>query len=112
VSLQVCPNCKRSMGEPVRRISAREVSNRTGLTLSTLSKRRRLGQPPDGWMYISATFVVYPENEVDRFLEDRSKRNAFGHLLEEVEAAEAELEDDRAAGVLADLQDQSEGDRG
>ncbi len=52
-------------------IKASEVARRIGVKTGTLGKWRRQGKGPKGWYSLSATVVVYPESEVQRFLKDR-----------------------------------------
>ena len=49
-------------------ISAQEAARRTGLSTGALAKRRYLKKAPNGWIYISSNAVVYPEDEVERFV--------------------------------------------
>lgn len=60
-------------------ISAHETARRTGLSVGALAKRRYLKKAPHGWIYISSNTVVYPENEVERFLSEcrTTGRHAF-----------------------------------
>ncbi|HYH09055.1 MAG TPA: hypothetical protein VEK11_18525 [Thermoanaerobaculia bacterium] len=58
-------------------ISAQEAARRTGLSTGALAKRRYL-KAPNGWIYISSNAVVYPEDEVERFVtECRTAQHAF-----------------------------------
>jgi len=51
-------------------IKASEVARRIGVKTGTLGKWRRQGKGPKGWYALSATVVVYPESEVQRFLRE------------------------------------------
>lgn len=51
-------------------LSAR-VAERLGVKTSTLAKWRTLGRGPAGAVWLSQTTVVYPEAEVEKFLEAR-----------------------------------------
>jgi transposase-like protein len=57
-------------------IKASEVARRIGVKTGTLGKWRRQGKGPKGWYALSATVVVYPEAEVQRFLHEQ--REALG----------------------------------
>ena len=52
-------------------IKASEVARRIGVKTGTLGKWRRHGKGPKGWYALSATVVVYPESEVQRFLREQ-----------------------------------------
>ena len=52
-------------------IKASEVARRIGVKTGTLGKWRRQGKGPKGWYTLSATVVVYPETEVQKFLRDQ-----------------------------------------
>jgi transposase-like protein len=52
-------------------IKASEVARRIGVKTATLGKWRRQGKGPKGWYALSATVVVYPESEVQRFLREQ-----------------------------------------
>lgn len=47
------------------------VADRLGVKTSTLAKWRTLGKGPAGAVYLSETSVAYPEDEIERFLEER-----------------------------------------
>jgi len=53
------------------RLPAREVAKVLGVKTATLSKWRRSRHGPKGWIYLSATLVVYPVSEIERFLKER-----------------------------------------
>jgi transposase-like protein len=57
----------------VNYISASTVARRLGLKTGTLAKWRRQGRGPAGAIHISATHVAYPEEEIERFLEERKR---------------------------------------
>jgi predicted site-specific integrase-resolvase len=59
-----------------RHLSAQTVAQLIGIKTATLAKWRRQGRGPTGWLRVSATLVVYPEDEVERFL--REKRTGSG----------------------------------
>lgn len=52
-------------------IKASEVARRIGVKTGTLGKWRRQGKGPKGWYALSATVVVYPETEVQKFLREQ-----------------------------------------
>jgi len=59
-------------------ISAQEAARRTGLSTGALAKRRYLKKAPNGWIYISSNAVVYPEDEVERFVSEcKTAQHAF-----------------------------------
>jgi transposase-like protein len=59
-------------------VPAQIVAQRLGVKTQTLGKWRRAGRGPKGWIYVSTTLVCYPVDEVDRFIEERSRtRPAF-----------------------------------
>ena len=64
----------------LRRIPAREVANRLGVGLATLSRWRRDRKPPHGWMYVSRTLVVYDVAEVEKFERDCVHRDRSGNV--------------------------------
>jgi transposase-like protein len=51
-----------------RHLSAQAVAQLIGIKTGTLAKWRREGRGPTGWFHVSSTLVVYPAEEVDRFL--------------------------------------------
>jgi predicted site-specific integrase-resolvase len=62
-------------------LAAQTVAQRLGVKTQTLGKWRRTGRGPKGWIYVSTTLVCYPTEEVDRFIEERSRtRPAFSTL--------------------------------
>lgn len=54
-------------------IKASEVARRIGVKTGTLGKWRRQGKGPKGWYALSATVVVYPETEVQKFLREQQE---------------------------------------
>lgn len=52
-----------------RLIQAAEVARTLGIKTATLSKWRRQGRGPRGWLRLSSTLVVYPQAELDQFLQ-------------------------------------------
>lgn len=56
-------------------LSAQAVAQLLGIKTGTLAKWRREGRGPAGWLKVSATLVVYPVEEIERFL--ARKRTAF-----------------------------------
>ena len=57
-------------------ISAKDLAARLGIKTATLAKWRQLGRGPQGWIYLSATLVVYPLDEVEKFLAERAAHQA------------------------------------
>ena len=51
-----------------RHLSAQAVAQLLGIKTATLAKWRREGRGPAGWFHVSTTLVVYPAEEVERFL--------------------------------------------
>ena len=54
-----------------RHVSAQAVAKLLGIQTGTLAKWRRQGRGPKGWFHVSTTLVVYPVDEVERFLAAR-----------------------------------------
>ena len=54
-------------------IKASEVARRIAVKTGTLGKWRRQGKGPKGWYALSATVVVYPETEVQKFLREQQE---------------------------------------
>jgi hypothetical protein len=52
-------------------ITARALARQLGLKVGTLSKWRRTGRGPAGWVYTSQTCVLYPVAAIDDFLRGR-----------------------------------------
>lgn len=59
-----------------RHLSAQAVAQTLGIKTATLAKWRREEKGPRGWFHVSATLVVYPAEEVERFL--AQKRTGSG----------------------------------
>lgn len=59
-----------------RHLSAQAVAQLLGIKTGTLAKWRREGRGPSGWFHVSTTLVVYPVDEVERFL--AAKRTGSG----------------------------------
>jgi transposase-like protein len=51
-------------------VQARQVARSLGIKTGTLAKWRRQGRGPKGWLRISRTSVVYPQDEVEKFLRE------------------------------------------
>lgn len=49
-------------------VSAQTVAHLLGVKTATLAKWRRQGRGPQGWFHVSTTLVIYPVEEVERFL--------------------------------------------
>lgn len=49
--------------------SASALGKRLDVKTGTLAKWRREGRGPTGWVRVSKTLVIYPVEEVERFLE-------------------------------------------
>jgi transposase-like protein len=47
------------------------VARLLGIQTATLAKWRRQGRGPAGWFHVSTTLVLYPVEEVERFLAAR-----------------------------------------
>ena len=56
-----------------RHLSAQAVAQVLGIKTATLAKWRRQGRGPTGWFHVSMTLVVYPVDEVERFLRARKR---------------------------------------
>jgi transposase-like protein len=59
-----------------RHLSAQAVAQLLGIKTGTLAKWRRQGRGPQGWFHVSNTLVVYPAEDVERFL--TQQRTASG----------------------------------
>jgi DNA-binding transcriptional regulator YiaG len=57
-------------------LSAQTVAQLLGIKTATLAKWRRVGRGPNGWFHVSLTLVLYPIEEVERFLADRRLSSA------------------------------------
>jgi predicted site-specific integrase-resolvase len=49
-------------------LTAQAVAHLLGIKTATLAKWRRQGRGPTGWFHVSTTLVLYPIEEVERFL--------------------------------------------
>jgi predicted site-specific integrase-resolvase len=58
-------------------LSAQAVAQLLGIKTATLAKWRRQGKGPAGWFHVSLTLVLYPSEEVERFLADRKTTSSF-----------------------------------
>lgn len=56
-------------------ITARNLAKKLGVRVTTLSRWRRCPTPtgPQGWIKYSATVVVYPADQVEKWLAEREK---------------------------------------
>lgn len=54
-----------------RHLNAQLVAQLIGIKTATLAKWRRAGRGPGGWFHVSSTLVVYPVEEVERFINGR-----------------------------------------
>jgi transposase-like protein len=61
-----------------RHLSAQAVAQHIGIKTATLAKWRREGRGPAGSFHVSTTLVVYPADEVERYLRER-QRTGSGH---------------------------------
>ena len=60
-----------------RHLSAQLVAQLIGIKTATLAKWRRERRGPAGWFHISTTLVVYPADEVERYLTARKPTSSF-----------------------------------
>ncbi len=61
-----------------RHLSAQAVAKLLGIQTGTLAKWRRQGRGPKGFFHVSTTLVLYPVEEVERFLEGRKATGSGG----------------------------------
>lgn len=54
-------------------LSAQAVAQILGIKTATLAKWRRQGRGPKGWFHVSVTLVLYPVEEVERYLEAQKR---------------------------------------
>jgi transposase-like protein len=54
-----------------RHLSAQLVAQLIGIKTATLAKWRREGRGPAGSFHVSTTLVVYPADEVERYLREQ-----------------------------------------
>jgi predicted site-specific integrase-resolvase len=59
-------------------LSARTVAKVLGIQTATLAKWRREGRGPSGHFHVSGTLVLYPAEEVERFLNERRLTGSGG----------------------------------
>jgi len=59
-----------------RHLSAQAVAQLLGIKTGTLAKWRREGKGPGGWFHVSSTLVVYPVEEVERFVRECQRTRA------------------------------------
>lgn len=59
-----------------KHLSSQAVAILLGVKTGTLAKWRRQGRGPRGWFHLSTTLVVYPADEVERYL--ATKRTGSG----------------------------------
>ena len=52
-------------------LSAQAVAAILGIKTATLAKWRRQRRGPAGWFHVSTTLVVYPADEVERYLAEK-----------------------------------------
>ena len=55
-----------------RYIRSSEAARRLGVTTKTLAKWRHERKGPGGWIYASATMTLYPENELETYILERT----------------------------------------
>ena len=60
-----------------RHLSAQSVARLIGIKTATFAKWRREGRGPTGWFHVSLTLVLYPVEEVERFLAERKTTSSF-----------------------------------
>ncbi len=58
-------------------LSAQAVAQLLGIKTATLAKWRREGRGPKGFFHVSTTLVLYPVEEVERFLAERKTTASF-----------------------------------
>jgi DNA-binding transcriptional regulator YiaG len=56
----------------IRFVKSSEAARRLGVTTKTLAKWRHERKGPAGWIYASATMTLYPENELETFIRERT----------------------------------------
>lgn len=54
-----------------RHLSAQAVAELLGIKTATLAKWRREGRGPQGYFHVSTTLVLYPTDEVERFIAEK-----------------------------------------
>jgi predicted site-specific integrase-resolvase len=60
-----------------RHLTAQSVAQLLGIKTATLAKWRREGRGPSGHFHLSSTLVLYPVDEVERFLAERKTAASF-----------------------------------
>jgi hypothetical protein len=63
-----------------RLIPSGEVARRLGIKTQTLAKSRCEGRGPQGWIHLSATRCVYPEDAVEAFVRQLSEQRPTFNL--------------------------------
>ena len=58
------------------RISSRRAAEMIGWKTATLANHRSRGDGPKGWIRLGRTSVVYPLDEVERWISERAAANA------------------------------------
>jgi hypothetical protein len=58
-------------------LSAQTVAQLLGIKTATLAKWRRQGRGPTGWFHVNTTLVLYPIEEVERFMTTRKTTASF-----------------------------------
>ena len=58
-------------------LSAQAVAQLLGIKTATLAKWRREGRGPKGFFHVSTTLVLYPIEEVERFVNERKTTASF-----------------------------------
>jgi predicted site-specific integrase-resolvase len=58
-------------------LSAQTVAQLLGIKTATLAKWRRQGRGPNGWFHVNRTLVLYPVEEVERFIAERKPTSSF-----------------------------------
>ena len=59
-----------------RRITSKVAAEILGVKTATLANWRGLKKGPAGWIRLSRTCVVYPLDEVERWISERAAENA------------------------------------
>lgn len=60
-----------------RHLTAQAVAQLLGIRTATLAKWRREGRGPTGFFHVTTTLVLYPIEEVERFLAERKTTPSF-----------------------------------
>jgi predicted site-specific integrase-resolvase len=58
-------------------LSAQAVAQLLGIKTATLAKWRRQGRGPNGWFHVNRTLVLYPVEDLERFLAERKATASF-----------------------------------